>query len=173
MQVMIDRINVMFAAISQVLTNFLGSEKAMAALTILIGATALTATGHMTVAEWRETSLWVLGIYTAGKAIQGGTSAIAGSRQAGTDAIASVVEAGMNALFKTRQADDPPPGTGVSSVFPVSATPAATQIADFPNVDAISDDDLRVAYDNVRKGAGYSPRVAAAILREYARRFKA
>jgi len=65
--------------ILQVLKNFLGSEKGILALALLIAATVLTALGKMSLAEWQDYSIWIFGIYTGGKAIQGAASAISGS----------------------------------------------------------------------------------------------
>jgi hypothetical protein len=62
--------------IIQVLKNFLGSEKGILALALIIGATVLTALGKMSLAEWQEYTIWIFGIYTGGKAIQGAASAI-------------------------------------------------------------------------------------------------
>ncbi len=63
--------------IIQVLKNFLGSEKGILALALIIGATVLTALGKMSLAEWQEYTIWIFGIYTGGKAIQGAASKIA------------------------------------------------------------------------------------------------
>jgi len=68
----------MLTALKQVITNFIGSEKAMAAFLVLIAASVFTFTGKMSIAEWKEIALWVLGIYTAGKTVQGAAAAIAG-----------------------------------------------------------------------------------------------
>jgi len=68
----------MLAALKQVITNFIGSEKAVAAFIVLIAASIFTFTGKMSVPEWKELALWVLGIYTAGKSIQGAAAVIAG-----------------------------------------------------------------------------------------------
>jgi hypothetical protein len=62
--------------IVQVLKNFLGSEKGILALALIIGATVLTALGKMSLAEWQEYTIWIFGIYTGGKAVQGAASAI-------------------------------------------------------------------------------------------------
>ena len=63
-------------AIVQVLKNFLGSEKGILALALIIGATVLTALGKMSLVEWQEYTIYIFGIYTAGKAIQGGAAAL-------------------------------------------------------------------------------------------------
>jgi hypothetical protein len=76
----------MLTTLKQVITNFLGSEKAMAAFVVLIAATIFTFTGKMSIAEWKEIALWVLGIYTAGKTVQGAASALVGK------AVAAVIE---------------------------------------------------------------------------------
>ena len=62
--------------IVQVLKNFLGSEKGILALALIIGATVLTALGKMSFAEWQEYTIYIFAIYTGGKAIQGAASAI-------------------------------------------------------------------------------------------------
>ena len=62
--------------IIQVLKNFLGSEKGILALALIIGATVLTALGKMSLTEWQAYTIWIFGIYTGGKAIQGAASAV-------------------------------------------------------------------------------------------------
>lgn len=79
----------MFSSLRQVLANLVGSEKAIAGLVVLLGATAFTLTGKMSVAEWKEMALWVLGIYTVGKTIQGTAATIKGAVTAGADAKAA------------------------------------------------------------------------------------
>ena len=69
----------MLTALKQVITNFIGSEKAVAAFIVLLAASIFTFTGKMSISEWKEIALWVLGIYTAGKSVQGAAAAIAGS----------------------------------------------------------------------------------------------
>lgn len=61
----------------QVLKDLASSEKAVVSLAVLIGFTVLTAMGQMAVADYRESALYVLGIYTGGKALQGAASALA------------------------------------------------------------------------------------------------
>lgn len=68
----------MLTALKQVITNLIGSEKAIAAFIVLLAATIFTFTGKMSMSEWKEIALWVLGIYTAGKSVQGAAAAIAG-----------------------------------------------------------------------------------------------
>ena len=66
----------MLTALRQVLANFLGAEKAVASFVVFAAATVLVALGKLSVADWKEMSLWVLGIYVGGKTIQGAASSL-------------------------------------------------------------------------------------------------
>ena len=66
----------MFSALRQVLANFLGSEKAMASFVVFLACTVLAAIGKLSVADWKEMSLWILGIYVGGKTIQGAATSL-------------------------------------------------------------------------------------------------
>jgi hypothetical protein len=65
------------------LKSLLSSEKALFAIALAIAATVLAALGKMTVAEWKEYTLWVLGIYTSGKTIQGAAAALTATKVPG------------------------------------------------------------------------------------------
>lgn len=73
--------------------GLLGSEKAIAAGVLVVAATVLVITGKMSIAEWREYSLWCLGIYTGGKTIQGTAASIKGHAGAPSEAGAVAAEA--------------------------------------------------------------------------------
>ncbi len=66
-------------SIPKVLRNFLNSEKGIIAIALLIGATVLASIGKMTIASWQDYSIWIFGIYTGGKSIQGAAAHLAGS----------------------------------------------------------------------------------------------
>jgi len=68
----------------QVLKNFFSSEKAVFAFLIFLVGSALVIMGRMTVPQYEEFVLWVLGIYTGGKALQGGLAAIGSGTSAAT-----------------------------------------------------------------------------------------
>ena len=78
--------------IPQVVKNFLNSEKGVIALALLIGATVLAAMSKMTVAEWQNYSIWIFGIYTGGKSIQGAAAHFSGKRPGGDPAPEPEVE---------------------------------------------------------------------------------
>jgi hypothetical protein len=65
-------------SIPQVVKDLLNSEKGVLAITLLIAITVLTALGKMTLAEWQNMALWVFGIYTGGKAVQGAAAQFSG-----------------------------------------------------------------------------------------------
>lgn len=69
--------------IPQVAKNFLNSEKGVMALALLIGATVLAAMGQMSVEAWQTYSIWIFGIYTGGKSIQGAAAHLAGNAPGG------------------------------------------------------------------------------------------
>lgn len=60
--------------------NLVNSEKAVALGLLVIAATVLAAMGLMTVAEWREYTVWLAGIYVSGKTVQGAVAAMAGAK---------------------------------------------------------------------------------------------
>jgi hypothetical protein len=64
----------------QVLKNLFASEKGLLAVIILVIMGVLAGLGKMPVAEFKEAALWILGIYTGGKAIQGGAAALANGK---------------------------------------------------------------------------------------------
>jgi hypothetical protein len=68
----------------QVLKNFFSSEKAVFAFLVFLVGSALVIMGRMTVPQYEEFVLWVLGIYTGGKALQGGLAAIGSGTSAAT-----------------------------------------------------------------------------------------
>lgn len=72
-----------------VFKNLIHSEKAVAVGLLMIAATVLTAMGSMSVAEWREYTTWLAGIYVAGKTIQGGVDALATAKVDAAQASAS------------------------------------------------------------------------------------
>jgi len=58
-------------SIPQVIKDFLGSEKAIAAGLLVVAATVFVLTGKISFAEWQSYTTNLLGIYVAGKTIQG------------------------------------------------------------------------------------------------------
>lgn len=60
------------------LKNLWNSEKAVTGGLLVIAATVLTALGHMSIADWREYTVWIFGLYVGGKTVQGAATAIAG-----------------------------------------------------------------------------------------------
>lgn len=64
------------------LINLLNSEKAVASGALVICATVLVALGQMTVVDWQDFTKWVLGIYVAGKTVQGTADTITKNRTA-------------------------------------------------------------------------------------------
>lgn len=67
-------------AIPQVLKEFLGSEKAVAAGLLVVAATVFVLTGKISFADWQTYTTNLLGIYVAGKTIQG-TAAVFAARK--------------------------------------------------------------------------------------------
>lgn len=63
--------------IPAVVKQLLGSEKAVAVGLLIIAASALTATGQMTIDEWMDYTKWLAGIYVGGKSLQGAAEALA------------------------------------------------------------------------------------------------
>jgi len=67
----------------QVLKDFFSSEKGVFGYLLpLIGVTVFVFLGRVTEQEWMEYSLYMAGIYTGGKAVQGGAAQIAGGNAA-------------------------------------------------------------------------------------------
>lgn len=58
-------------SIPQVIKDFLGSEKAVAAGLLVVAATVFVLTGRISFADWQSYTTNLLGIYVAGKTIQG------------------------------------------------------------------------------------------------------
>jgi hypothetical protein len=67
-------------AIPQVIKDFLGSEKAVAAGLLVVAATVFVLTGKISFADWQTYTTNLLGIYVAGKTIQGTAAAIISGR---------------------------------------------------------------------------------------------
>lgn len=91
--------------IPQVIKNFLNSEKGVIALVLLIGATVLAGLDKMSIAEWQNYSIWIFGIYTGGKSIQGAAAHFAGKPAGG--AIADSIDDEPNDLADPDAADEP------------------------------------------------------------------
>lgn len=60
------------------LTDLLKSERGLFALVLIIAATVLTALGSMTVDAWRDFSLYIFGVYVAGKSLTGAVALFKG-----------------------------------------------------------------------------------------------
>lgn len=54
--------------------SLLGSEKALAALSLIIASTTLVILGHMSVDQWTSYTEVIFGGYIIGKTVQGGVS---------------------------------------------------------------------------------------------------
>lgn len=63
-----------------VIKNFVHSEKAVASFVVLIGGTVLAAMERISAEQWIDFSTWILGIYIAGKSVQGAAAAMAAKR---------------------------------------------------------------------------------------------
>lgn len=59
-----------------VVRNFINSEKAVALGLLVLGATALTALGKMTIDQWIDYTEWMAAFYVGGKSIQGAAAKI-------------------------------------------------------------------------------------------------
>ena len=62
--------------IPQVLKDLGSSEKAVVSILTVMVATALVFTGKITVQQWMDYTQVILGIYVAGKTVQGAASAL-------------------------------------------------------------------------------------------------
>lgn len=51
------------------------SEKGIMAIVVLLAGTAFCVVAKLPFGEWKDFALWVLGIYTGGKSLQGAASA--------------------------------------------------------------------------------------------------
>jgi hypothetical protein len=60
--------------------GLLNSEKALAIFALIVAATVLTALGDMSVAEWKEYTMWLAGIYVSGKTVQGVAAVLADAK---------------------------------------------------------------------------------------------
>lgn len=60
------------------LKDLLASERGLIALALIIASTVLAATGHQTMAEWKELVIWVFGTYVAGKTVTGAVQIMKG-----------------------------------------------------------------------------------------------
>jgi hypothetical protein len=65
--------------IPAVLSNLAASEKAVFCIVLIAAASALTATGDMTVGQWQDYTKWIAGIFVGGKAIEGAAAKLAGA----------------------------------------------------------------------------------------------
>ena len=62
------------------LHDLLDNEKGLVGLLLILGATALTIVGKMTVDQWQNFAVWIFGIYAGTTALHGGLSAIGGKQ---------------------------------------------------------------------------------------------
>lgn len=75
----------------KVLKDLLASEKAIFVIALIIGATVLTALGHMTVDQWIEYTKFMAVTYVAGKSVHGAAVAISNGRAVDHDALADSI----------------------------------------------------------------------------------
>ena len=64
----------------QVMKNLMNSEKAVASGVLVVASSVMVATGEITAQEWMEYTKTLLGIYVAGKTVQGGAALLAGGK---------------------------------------------------------------------------------------------
>lgn len=60
------------------IADFWKSERGLLAVLLVIGATILTALGQMSIAEWREYTLWIFGLYAGLKTVTSTAELITG-----------------------------------------------------------------------------------------------
>lgn len=89
--------------IPNVLKSFVNSEKAVAAGVLVVVVTIFVFTNKITVQEWMDYTKVLLGIYVAGKAVQGGASAFANGKKPDLDALAD--ELTIRLLANDNEAD--------------------------------------------------------------------
>jgi hypothetical protein len=53
------------------ITDLWRSERGLIAVLLILGATVLTALGQMAVAEWRDYTLYIFGVYATAKTVTG------------------------------------------------------------------------------------------------------
>lgn len=63
-----------------VIKSFLNSEKAIASGVLVLASSAMVAIGKISPTEWMAYTQTLLGIYVAGKTVQGGVAAHAGAK---------------------------------------------------------------------------------------------
>lgn len=63
------------------ITDLWKSERGLLAVLLVVGATVLTALGHMTVAEWRDYTVWIFGIYAGAKTATGVAEVVVGTKK--------------------------------------------------------------------------------------------
>jgi len=90
------------------LTDLWKSERGLLAILLVVGATVLTALSHMTVAEWREYTLWMFGLYAGSKTVTGAVDLImAPKRTEATAAAAATPVAEPTPLAESTPAPTP------------------------------------------------------------------
>jgi hypothetical protein len=91
-----------------VVKNFINSEKAIVCLGLIVAASVLTALNHMTIAEWREYTTWIAGIYVGGKSLQGAAAAYANGKTVDVGNLAEELAARLT--VDEPEAEDQPEG---------------------------------------------------------------
>jgi hypothetical protein len=61
------------------ITDLWKSERGLLTILIIIAATVLTALGNMTIEMWKEMTLYIFGIYVAGKTVTGAVGLFKGT----------------------------------------------------------------------------------------------
>jgi hypothetical protein len=69
------------------------SERGLLAVLIIIATTVLTGIGRMTVEMWQQTTLYIFGIYAAGKTITGAVGMFTGNTEPAAPAAAPAAPA--------------------------------------------------------------------------------
>lgn len=64
------------------ITDLWKSERGLLAVLLVVGATILTGLGHMTVAEWRDYTLLIFGMYAGLKTVTGVVDRVVDAKKA-------------------------------------------------------------------------------------------
>jgi len=71
------------------ITDLWKSERGLLAVLIIIAATVLTALGRMEITMWKEMSVWIFGLYAAGKTVTGAVDMLTASSRTKAEAAAA------------------------------------------------------------------------------------
>lgn len=109
--------------------SFLGSEKGLLGLALIIAATVLCVLGQVLPADWLAYTKWIFGFYAGAKAVQGGAAAIATAltpNPTETHAILDKLLSGLATMHAAPHVEPTTTNNSTTVIVPAAATETTT-----------------------------------------------